>query len=196
MLCLGFSLCYVQSSVCLMCRLQSVLCAVFSLSYVQSSVCLMCSLQSRTSSLRSEHASLRSVGKGPRAEIIYIYIYICIYIYIYIYICWVQHQYINAFWVRHQDMSIFQSMSKKIDLAEQNSPTTTPFFLMALVGVFGHFRFGQIMHWMESTGGSRGSTGGSRASTGGSRGTRETELGEPGGAAAWTLTLTRTVRTP
>ena len=65
MLCLGFSLCYVQSSVCLMCRLQSVLCAVFSLSYVQSSVCLMCSLQSRTSSLRSEHASLRSVGKGP-----------------------------------------------------------------------------------------------------------------------------------
>ena len=52
------------------------LCVVFSLCYVQSLVCVMCSLQSRASSLRSEHASLRSVGKGPRAEIIYIYIYI------------------------------------------------------------------------------------------------------------------------
>ena len=106
------------------------LCAVFSLCYEQSLVCVMCSLQSRASSLRSEHASLRSVGKGPRAEIIYI--------------CWVQHQYINAFWVRHQDMSIFQSMSKKIDLVDKTNPTKTLLFLMALVRVFGHFRFGQI----------------------------------------------------
>ena len=38
------------------------LCAVFSLCYEQSLVCVMCSLQSRASSLRSEHASLRSRG--------------------------------------------------------------------------------------------------------------------------------------
>ena len=39
------------------------LCAVFSLCYVQSLVCVTCSLQSRPSSLRSERASLRSVGR-------------------------------------------------------------------------------------------------------------------------------------
>ena len=86
-------------------------------------------------------------------------------------------------------MSIFQSMSKKIDLAEKTNPTKTVFFLMALVRVFGHFRFGQIMHWMESTGGSRGSTGGSR-------GTRKRELGEPGGAAAWTLHINKNSKNP
>ena len=80
-------------------------------------------------------------------------------------------------------------MAKKIDLAEKTNPTKTVFFLMALVRVFGHFRFGQIMHWMESTGGSRGSTGGSR-------GTRETELGEPGGAAAWSLHINKNSKNP
>ena len=61
-LCAVLGLCYVQSLVCVMCSLQSVLCAVFSLCYEQSLVCVMCSLQSRASSLRSEHASLRSRG--------------------------------------------------------------------------------------------------------------------------------------
>ena len=37
-------------------------------------------------------------------------------------------------------------MSKKIDLAEKTNPTKTLFVLMALVRVFGDFRFGQIMH--------------------------------------------------
>ena len=87
-------------------------------------------------------------------------------------------------------------MSKKIDLAEKQNPTKTFFVLMALVSVFGHFRFGQIMHWMESTGGSRGSTGGSRGSTSGSRATRETELGEPGGAAAWSLHINKNSKNP
>ena len=41
---------------------QSVLCVFFSLCYVRALVCAMFSLQSRTSSLRSEHASLRSRG--------------------------------------------------------------------------------------------------------------------------------------
>ena len=57
-----FSLCYVQSLVCVMCRFSFVLCAVFSLCYVQFLACVMCSLLSRPSSLRSEHASLRSIG--------------------------------------------------------------------------------------------------------------------------------------
>ena len=90
------------------------LCVGFSLCYVQALVCVMCSLQPRTSSLRSEHAPLRSVGKGPaRAEgngptraqeqqirpsirsfrmrvmhmyaYIYIYAYTHVYIYIHIY---------------------------------------------------------------------------------------------------------------
>ena len=71
-LCAVFSLCYVQSLVCVMCSLQFVLRAAFSLCYVQllvcdaqSLVCVMCRLQSRASSLRSEHASLRWVGKVP-----------------------------------------------------------------------------------------------------------------------------------
>ena len=62
-LCVGVNLCHVQDVVCVMCRLLSVLCAGFSMCYVQSLVCVMCSLESRTSSLRSEHASLRSVGR-------------------------------------------------------------------------------------------------------------------------------------
>ena len=41
---------------------QSVLRLVFSSCYVRALVCAMFSLQSRTSSLRSEHASLRSRG--------------------------------------------------------------------------------------------------------------------------------------
>ena len=60
-----FSLCYGQFVVCVMCSLQSVLCAVFSLCYVQSLVCLLYSLQLQTSSLPSEHASARLVGKSP-----------------------------------------------------------------------------------------------------------------------------------
>ena len=105
--CAVFSLCYVQSSTCVMCSLQSVLCAVSSLCHVQSSACAMYSLQSRTSSLRSEHTSPRSVwksqtraqGKRPRqcqisnvvcraalhgfcAQNTYTYIYIYIYIYV------------------------------------------------------------------------------------------------------------------
>ena len=56
---------YVQDLVCVTCWILSVLFAVFSQSYVRALVCVMCSLQSLTSSLRSEHASLRSVGKGP-----------------------------------------------------------------------------------------------------------------------------------
>ena len=40
----------------------SVLCVGFSLRYVRALDCVMFSLQSRTSSLRSEHASLRSRG--------------------------------------------------------------------------------------------------------------------------------------
>ena len=104
MLCAVFSLCYVQCLVCVLCSLWSVLCAVFSMCYVHFLVCVMCSLQSRASSLRSEHASLRSVGRARQGSAhdqflsskqnrnchIYIHIldiYIYINIYIYIYIC-------------------------------------------------------------------------------------------------------------
>ena len=93
-----------------MCRLQSVLFAGCSLCCVRASVCGMCSLQSRTSSLRSEHASLRSrvslrslrafrarrtrfaprtPGRQRGAECIsnmYIYIYMYIYIFIFMHI--------------------------------------------------------------------------------------------------------------
>ena len=61
--------------VCVMCSFDSVFLTVvgFSLCYVQFLVCVwvlildcvMCSLQSRPSSLRSEHALLRSVGRMP-----------------------------------------------------------------------------------------------------------------------------------
>ena len=43
-LCAGFSLCYVQCLVCVMCSLWSGLCAVFSLCYVRVLVPLMCGL--------------------------------------------------------------------------------------------------------------------------------------------------------
>ena len=59
-LCVGFSLCDVQSLDCLMCGR-----AVFSMYYVVDLVCVMFNLQSRSSSGLSEHASLRSVGQGP-----------------------------------------------------------------------------------------------------------------------------------
>ena len=55
-LCAGFSVPSVKSLVCVMCGLDSVLCAVLR-------VCVMCNLQSRALRLRSEHASLRRVGK-------------------------------------------------------------------------------------------------------------------------------------
>ena len=73
-------MCYGFISACLMCRLVYVLCAVFSLWCVRDLVCDMCGilsvlctglvcvvcrLQPRPSSLRSEQASLRSIGKGP-----------------------------------------------------------------------------------------------------------------------------------
>ena len=66
--CAGFCKCYVHCLVCVLCSLRPVLCAVFSPCYVQSLVCVMCSLQWRASSLRSEHASLPSVGTGTRAH--------------------------------------------------------------------------------------------------------------------------------
>ena len=54
---------------CLMCKCWPLLCAGVSLCYVPTSGCVVCSLQPRVSSLRSEHASLRSVGfkleRGP-----------------------------------------------------------------------------------------------------------------------------------
>ena len=62
-LCAVFSFCYVQFSVCVMCRSWSVLCSVFSLCHVQFLFCVVCSLQSRDSALRSAHASLRLVGR-------------------------------------------------------------------------------------------------------------------------------------
>ena len=94
--CADFGMCHVKISTCLMCRYWSVLCGGFSQCHVQ--------LQSRTSSLRSEHASPRSVGQkqqgtahdqSPALKQIRILIYIhdhsrrhiCfIYINIYIYI--------------------------------------------------------------------------------------------------------------
>ena len=45
MLCIGFSQCYVQALVGVMCRLSSVMCG-FSVCYVQALVCVMCGLQS------------------------------------------------------------------------------------------------------------------------------------------------------
>ena len=63
-----------------MCSFEFVLCAVVSLSYVQFLafvmcrflVCVVCSLQSRPSSLRSEHASLRSVGRVYMEESVWL----------------------------------------------------------------------------------------------------------------------------
>ena len=66
-LCAGVSLCYVRDSVCVMCAIQGildVLCAGFSLGYVRDLVRVMCGIQS-VSWLRSEHALLRLVWKGP-----------------------------------------------------------------------------------------------------------------------------------
>ena len=54
---------YVQLLVCGMCRCWSLLCPVFGLCYARFAVCVKCRLQSRPSSLPSEHASLRSVGR-------------------------------------------------------------------------------------------------------------------------------------
>ena len=49
-LCAGFNLYFLQSSVYVMCSRESALCAVFSLCHVQSSVCVMCSRESVLSS--------------------------------------------------------------------------------------------------------------------------------------------------
>ena len=71
----NFSMCYVFVCLTVLCVVivhvlcfyyQSVLCMFFCLCYVRALVCVMSSLQSRTSSLRFEHASLRSRG-SPRS---------------------------------------------------------------------------------------------------------------------------------
>ena len=56
---------YVRCSVCDVCGIEYVLCVGFGLCYVSVSICVMCSLHARTPSPRSKHASLLSVGKGP-----------------------------------------------------------------------------------------------------------------------------------
>ena len=84
-----------------MCAIQSVLCAGFSQCYVQALVSVMCSLQSRAWSLRSEHASIHLVGherqgtapdqvppsKRTRKPHIRSYIHVYIHIYMHMAVC-------------------------------------------------------------------------------------------------------------
>ena len=70
LLCGGFSQCYVWDSVCVMCGLYTVLCAGFSLCYVQSSVCPMSSL-----------LCLWLAAEAARVALM-IHVHTCIYIYI------------------------------------------------------------------------------------------------------------------
>ena len=78
--CSACSLSYVQSLVCVMCSLQSLLCAVSSLCDVQSLVCVMCSLWFMLCVVYIY------IYDSWLFMIIYMYIYVSLVIYIIIYI--------------------------------------------------------------------------------------------------------------